>query len=72
METINTPQSKSVPGLGHSPVIILFAKFFSYIFHPLFIPLYVTWYLVFVHQSFFAGFGESAKNGIIRMVSLNI
>lgn len=37
------------------------AQFISYCFHPLFIPLYVTWFLVFIHPSYFAGSSDAQK-----------
>jgi hypothetical protein len=55
-----------------SPVIIFFAKLFSYIFHPLFIPLYVAWYLVFIQHGYFAGFGEKARSWVMLRVTLNM
>lgn len=57
---------------SHSPVVIFFAKVFSYVFHPLFIPLLVTYYLVFVHHSYFAGYGEKAKTWVLIRVGLNM
>lgn len=55
------------------PVLItVFAKVFSYVLHPLFIPLYVTWYLVFVHHSYFAGYGEQARTWVMLRVALNM
>ena len=53
-------------------VVTFFAKLFSYIFHPLFIPIYVTWYLVFIHHDYFAGFGEKAKTWVLLRVALNM
>ena len=56
----------------HLGIVTFFAKLFSYVFHPLFIPLYATWYLVFIHHSYFAGFGEQAKTWVILRVALNM
>jgi len=59
-------------GIKHNPLVVFFAKVFSYIFHPLFISLYATWYLVFVHHNYFAGFGEKAKTWVMLRVLLNM
>lgn len=48
------------------------AGLISFIFHPLFIPLYVTWYLVFIHHGYFAGFGEQARVWVLLRVALNM
>lgn len=56
----------------HSAAVRFPAKVFSYIFHPLFVPLYVTWYLVFVHHGYFAGFSEKSKTWILLRVALNM
>jgi hypothetical protein len=56
----------------HSPITIFFAKFISYVFHPLFIPIYVGWYLVYAHHSYFAGFGELAKKWVMLRIALNM
>lgn len=44
------------------------AQFFSYVFHPLFVPLYVTWFLLYVHPQYFAGYDASGKNWLIARV----
>lgn len=44
------------------------AQFISYCFHPLFIPLYVTGFLVYVHPSFFAGYGPAQKSWLLVRV----
>ncbi len=56
----------------HPGIIKIFAKIFSYVFHPLFIPLYVAWYLVFIHHSYFTGFGEKAKTWVMLQMTLNM
>lgn len=53
-------------------MVRFFAQFFSYIFHPLFIPLYVTWFLVFVHTSYFAGYGYGQKLFMLARIALNM
>jgi len=56
--------------VGRQPSIVrFFAYFFSYIFHPLFIPLYVTWFLAFVHPSYFSGIGEHDKVYVLIRVA---
>jgi hypothetical protein len=55
-----------------NPVIVFFAKVFSYIFHPLFIPLYVTGYLAFINHNFFAGYSEKARAWVMIRVALNM
>ena len=53
-------------------IVIVLAKLFSYIFHPLFIPLYAGWYLVYVHHSYFAGYSEQARSWVILRMALNM
>lgn len=53
-------------------IVRFFAHLFSYIFHPLFIPLYVTWFLVFVHTSYFAGYGYGQKLFMLVRIALNM
>jgi hypothetical protein len=53
-------------------VIRFFAHFFSYLFHPLFIPLYVTWFLVFVHTTYFVGYGPGQKLFMLARIALNM
>ncbi len=72
METIHAAEYSSANTYKPAGIIIFFAKVFSYIFHPLFIPLYATWYLVFIHHGFFAGFGEKEKTWILLRVTLNM
>ncbi|MEO5782499.1 MAG: hypothetical protein ABIQ07_04460 [Ginsengibacter sp.] len=56
----------------NSVVVNVFAKIISVVFHPLFIPLYVGYYIVFVHDSYFAGFGDRARLWILIRISLNM
>jgi hypothetical protein len=56
-------------GADQPPAIKFFAHLFSYIFHPLFIPVYVTWFLAFVHPSYFSGFNPQQKTWIIIRVA---
>ena len=45
------------------------AQLFSYIFHPLFIPVIATWYLAFIHQSYFTGITPQEKLMIVIRVA---
>ncbi len=45
------------------------AQFFSYLFHPLFVPLYITWFLLYVHPQYFAGYDAAGKNWLIARVA---
>jgi hypothetical protein len=54
-----------------SPVIKAMAHVFSYIFHPLFIPIYVTYFLAFIHPSYFAGFSSFSKNKVVLLIAFN-
>ncbi len=47
-----------------------FAKFFSYLFHPLFISSYVIGFLIFVHPYAFAGFDPTVK--VLRFLTILI
>jgi hypothetical protein len=59
----------SVPENKHPAIIRFFAHLFSYLFHPLFIPLYVTWFLAFVHTSYFSGYSVQQKTWLLVRVS---
>ena len=56
----------------HPPLLRLIANVFSYIFHPLFIPLYVTYFLAFIHPSYFSGFGAGQKNWLLVRVAYSM
>ena len=45
-----------------------FAHLFSLIFHPLFIPLYVSWFIEFVHPSYFSGFSDAGKLRVLLSI----
>jgi hypothetical protein len=53
------------------------AHILSYIFHPLFIPLYVSYFLIYIHPSYFTGFGDHAylndfsKSRVLVQVVIN-
>ncbi len=64
--TLNAPQTDS-----HSPILRFFAHLFSYVFHPLFIPLYVTWFLAFIHPSYFSGFSGLGKQKLMLLIAIN-
>lgn len=56
---------------SYSSITRFFAHVFSYIFHPLFIPLYVTWFLAFVHPSYFSGFSVLGKKKLLLLITIN-
>ena len=56
----------------HSAVVNFFAKIISIVFHPLFIPLYVGYYLVFIHEGYFTGFGDKARLWVLIRMALNM
>jgi 4TM region of DNA translocase FtsK/SpoIIIE len=56
----------------HPAIIRFFAHLFSYLFHPLFIPIYVTWFLVFVHTTYFVGYGHGQKLFMLARMTLNM
>lgn len=72
MDSIPVAEDRSAHIYPQPAVVTFFAKFFSYAFHPLFIPLYVTWYLVFVHHGYFAGYGHEARSWVMMRVALNM
>jgi hypothetical protein len=45
------------------------ANVISYIFHPLFIPLYVGYFLMFIHPTYFVGYGAQQKYWLLIRVS---
>lgn len=76
MEATNPSSSEAtmqqaIQSAMHPPVLRLLAKFSSWIFHPIFVPLYVTWFLVYVHPSFFAGFSMESRNRVLMLIALN-
>lgn len=70
-QVLENKELTSARFVSHSPVVKLFAHFFSYVFHPLFIPLYVTAFLAFIHPSYFTGFSLMGKKKLILLVFLN-
>jgi hypothetical protein len=59
----------AILGADQPPLIKFFAHLFSYIFHPLFIPVYVTWFIAFIHPSYFSGFNPQQKTWIIIRIA---
>ena len=45
------------------------ANLISYIFHPLFIPLYVGYFLMFIHPTYFVGYGTQQKYWLLIRVA---
>ena len=64
--TLNEPNT-----INHSSTTRFFAHVLSYVFHPLFIPLYVTWFLAFVHPSYFSGFSVLGKKKLLLLITIN-
>lgn len=58
-----------VPSGKYPLAVKIFAHLVSYIFHPLFIPVYVTYFLTFIHPSYFVGFSAAQKTWIIVRVA---
>ncbi len=49
-----------------------FAKFISYIFHPVFIPVYVLAFISYVHPTMLAGFDEGQRRSLMLIIILNL
>jgi hypothetical protein len=45
----------------------IFARFISWVFHPVFMPVMVIWFLVYVHPYLFAGFSPEQKFRTVMM-----
>jgi len=54
-------EANELPQVQFSPIVKAFARFFSYLFHPVFIPLYTIAFLLFIHPSMFTGFPAEKK-----------
>ena len=53
------------------PVAIrLFAKFISYLFHPVFVPVYIVLFMVYGHPYLFAGFSDLDRSRTVIMAAL--
>lgn len=70
----NDPEIHDVPQTVPSQSLFLksLAYLFSVLFHPLLIPMYVTLFLIYLHPSYFAGFGKSEKIQVLLIVLLNV
>lgn len=69
--TIDLPDVPAPLPAPESFVVRKLAQLLSYLFHPLFIPLYATWFLAYVHPSYFAGFGSRGKQKLMVLMGLN-
>ncbi len=59
------------PLYPHQPVALkFFAKFISYLFHPVFVPLYVIVFMVYIHPYLFTSIGAWNKTRIVMMAAL--
>jgi len=68
----NQLKEVSIPETPQQPFIIrLFAKFISYVFHPLFIPLYITYFIILIHSYQFAGINDWVNLRILLQVFVN-
>ncbi len=52
-------------------LVRFFAHALSYIFHPLFIPFYISWFITFIHPSYFSGFSDAGKKRVMIMITIN-
>jgi hypothetical protein len=64
----------SIPIETHSPSVVVraFARFISYLFHPLFIPIYLIYWLIFLHPTAFVGFSEGQKWQTLTISMVNL
>lgn len=53
------------------PLLILPARFFSYLFHPVFIPVYVALFLMYWHPLAFAGVSSTRKVLLLATIAVN-
>ena len=62
--------SQSIETENSTPFALKFiAKIVSYVFHPLFLPLYVGYFLMFIHPTYFVGYGAQQKYWLLIRVS---
>lgn len=54
-----------------NPIAKYWAIVVSWIFHPLLIPLYASYFLLFIHPSYFSGFSEQSKKQVLLIAALN-
>ncbi len=52
-------------------VVRFFGHLISFLFHPLFIPLYVVGFFLYLHPSYFSGFGKYEKANFLYATLLN-
>jgi hypothetical protein len=50
-------------------VLKLIANFISYLFHPLFIPIYAGYFLMFIHPTYFVGYGAQQKYWLLIRIA---
>jgi hypothetical protein len=61
---------QSIEAENTTPFVLkFFANIVSYLFHPLFIPLYVGYFLMFIHPTYFVGYGASQKYWLLIRIS---
>lgn len=53
------------------PLLVLPARFFSYLFHPVFIPVYVALFLMYWHPLAFAGVSPARKGLLLATIAVN-
>ncbi len=78
MEQVISTTDNGQPTTDNQQPFVLraIAHLLSYIFHPLFIPIYAAYFLVYIHPSYFAGYGNSylsdfSRSRIMIQVILN-
>lgn len=67
----HTKQREEFTTSNYALALRIPAQIFSFIFHPLFIPVIATWYLAFVHLSYFTGITPHDKILILIRVAFN-
>jgi multidrug transporter EmrE-like cation transporter len=68
----NQLKEVSIPERPRQPLPIqLFAKFISYVFHPLFIPLYITYFIIQIRSYQLAGINDWINLRILLQVFVN-
>lgn len=66
----NAPEQS--PAEDHRVTVVRFvAHLISALFHPLFIPLYVVGFFLYLHPSYFSGFGRYEKASLLYATLLN-
>lgn len=67
---LHNGQNEQLPAV--SPALKWPAVLLSYLFHPIFVPVYITWFLVYVHPSYFSGFSEKQKMYTVFINAINL